>query len=67
MSRLPMSRTQAGLEADNDAARARRRPLPVILGAVGLFLVAAVLLMWAHYGTAVFLEIIRAGIATCFG
>jgi len=29
-------------------------------------LVAATLVLWAHYGTAVFFEIIAAGIAACF-
>jgi hypothetical protein len=46
---------------------ARFRTLPMLLGAVGLLLVGGALLMWAYYGTAVFLEIIRVGIATCFG
>jgi hypothetical protein len=50
-----------------EAARARSRPVPIVLGAIGVLLIAVALLMWAHYGTAVFLEIIRAGIATCFG
>ncbi len=45
----------------------RRRALPLLLGATGVLLVAATLALWAHYGTAVFLEMIRAGIATCFG
>jgi hypothetical protein len=45
----------------------RRRALQLLLGATGVLLVAATLLLWAHYGTAVFLEMIRAGIATCFG
>ncbi len=29
-------------------------------------LIAATLVLWAHYGTAVFFEIIAAGIAACF-
>ena len=41
--------------------------LPVLLvGAVCGVLVAATLVLWAHYGTAVFFEIIAAGIAACF-
>lgn len=50
-----------------EAARARRYTVPIVLGAVGILLVGTVLLMWAHYGTVVFLEMIRAGIAACFG
>jgi hypothetical protein len=45
----------------------RRRALSLLLGAVGTLVVAMTLLLWLHYGTAVFLEMIRAGIATCFG
>jgi hypothetical protein len=40
------------------------RPLLLIAGAVALLL-AATLALWAHYGTAVFYEMIVAGIATC--
>jgi hypothetical protein len=38
----------------------------LVLGAVAGLLVAATLALWAHYGTAVFFEIIAAGIAACF-
>jgi hypothetical protein len=51
----------------SDAVKIRRRAVPLVLSAVGILLVGGTLLMWAHYGTAVFLEMIRAGIATCFG
>ena len=41
--------------------------LPLIaVGAVCCLLVVATLVLWAHYGTAVFFEIIAAGIAACF-
>jgi hypothetical protein len=44
-------------------------PLPrlafVVAGLFGV-LVAAALALWAYYGTAVFTEMILAGIATCF-
>jgi len=51
------------------------RPVPRRLRAaaagVALALVAVVLggtvLLWAHYGTTVFFETIRAGFAACFG
>ncbi len=41
---------------------------PVFLGLIILcgMMVAATLVLWAHYGTAVFFETIRAGIAACF-
>jgi hypothetical protein len=41
------------------------RPL-LVLAAIAVLLVAATLALWAHYGTAVFFEIIAAGIAACF-
>ena len=50
-----------------EAATVRRRALPLILGATGILLIAGTLLLWAHYGTAVFIEIIRAGYVACFG
>jgi hypothetical protein len=41
--------------------------LPVLLvGALCGALIAATLVLWVHYGTAVFYEIIAAGIAACF-
>lgn len=48
-------------------AQTTRRVLPLLLIVVGGLVVAATLLLWARYGTAVFLEMIRAGYATCFG
>jgi hypothetical protein len=49
-------------------AVAPRRVIPIVLGAsiIGILLAATVAL-WAHYGTAVFFETIRAGFAACFG
>jgi hypothetical protein len=40
------------------------RPLIIIAAAVGVVLAGTVAL-WAHYGTAVFYEMIVAGIAAC--
>jgi hypothetical protein len=40
------------------------RPLLIIAAAVGVVL-AGTLALWAHYGTAVFYEMILAGIAAC--
>ena len=72
--RVAVSRHQAylkglGQHAMPDAAVHSHRfaSLPVLLvGAVCGVLVAATLVLWAHYGTAVFFEIIAAGIAACF-
>ena len=45
----------------------RLTSLPILLvGAVCGALIAASLVLWVHYGTAVFFEIIAAGIAACF-
>ncbi len=41
------------------------RPLAAVAGVVGALLAGA-LVLWAHYGTAVFFEMIAAGIAMCF-
>lgn len=34
--------------------------------AVGALLLLGVLVLWAHYGTAVFFEMLASGIAACF-
>jgi hypothetical protein len=41
------------------------RPLLLLAALCGV-LIAATLALWVHYGTAVFFEIIAAGIAACF-
>ena len=41
------------------------RPLLVVAGAFGVLLAGTVAL-WAHYGTAVFYEMIVAGLVACF-
>jgi hypothetical protein len=52
---------------DPEKAGSPRLTLPlVLLGGVGVLLIAATLGLWAHYGTAVFYEMIVAGIAACF-
>jgi len=38
----------------------------LLVGAVAGVLMAAALVLWAHYGTAVFFEMIAAGISACF-
>ena len=45
----------------------RRMPVALVLAlAVAVALVAAASVLWAHYGTTVFFEMIAAGIAACF-
>ena len=46
--------------------RRAARPILLAAGAMGLVLAGTVAL-WAHYGTAVFFETIRAGLVACFG
>jgi hypothetical protein len=38
----------------------------LLVGVVSAVLIVPTLVLWAHYGTAVFFEIIAAGIAACF-
>ena len=49
-----------------NAAAPHRGAIVLAAGAFGLVLAGTVTL-WAHYGTAIFLETIRAGLAACFG
>jgi len=46
------------------AAPLSSRPLMLIAAAVGILLAGTVVL-WVHYGTAVFYEMIVAGLAAC--
>jgi hypothetical protein len=52
-------------ETASIAERRNRRPLAIVAGVSGLVL-AATTLLWIYYGTAVFYEMILAGIAMCF-
>ena len=52
-------------EAAVNSSRLTSLPF-VLVGAVAVALIAATLALWAHYGTAVFFEIVAAGIAACF-
>jgi hypothetical protein len=47
------------------ASRRMSWPLLAVASACGA-LVALAVALWIHYGTAVFFEIVRAGIAACF-
>ncbi len=50
------------------AAAPRPTLKPLLAGsAVFAVLLAASALLWAHYGTTVFFETIRAGLVACFG
>jgi hypothetical protein len=57
-------------DSSNDLALADgmppRRLLALAAGTMGVLL-AATIALWAHYGTAVFFEMIRAGFMACFG
>jgi hypothetical protein len=48
-----------------DAPALLSRPF-LLLAVVAGVLIAATTALWAHYGTAVFFEIIAAGLAACF-
>ena len=50
-----------------EAATVRRRVLPLLLGAIVVSLLAGTIMLWAHYGTAIFLEMIQSGLVACFG
>jgi hypothetical protein len=50
----------------SDAVAPRRAAIALAAGALGLVLAGTVAL-WAHYGTAIFFEMIRAGLVACFG
>jgi hypothetical protein len=52
-------------EAAVNSSRPTSRPF-LLVGAVAVVLIAGTLALWAHYGTAVFFEIVAAGIAACF-
>jgi hypothetical protein len=51
-------------ETVSAAATSLSRPLLLIAAAVGI-LMAGTVALWLHYGTAVFYEMIVAGIAAC--
>jgi len=51
---------------DSAAPHSLSRPLLAIAALVAIAL-GGTLWLWAHYGTAVFFETIRAGFVACFG
>ena len=56
---------QAVINSPSNSPSLAWRPL-LLVGAATAVLIAATLALWANYGTAVFFEIIAAGIAACF-
>jgi hypothetical protein len=50
----------------SSAPRLAARPATIALGLTAALLVVAALALWAHSGTALFYEMIVAGIAACF-
>jgi hypothetical protein len=48
------------------APQSTSRPL-VAVGAVVAAALIGTVLLWAHYGTTIFFETIRAGFSACFG
>ena len=51
---------------NSEVAAPGRNALLAVAVIVG-FLLAGTVALWAHYGTAVFFETIRAGFVACFG
>jgi hypothetical protein len=51
---------------DATASQPVSRPLLAAIAAVACLL-AGTIVLWVHYGTAVFFETIRAGFIACFG
>jgi hypothetical protein len=49
-----------------NTSRFALRPVTLAFTLLIVALIAATLVLWAHYGTAVFFEIIAAGVAACF-
>jgi hypothetical protein len=52
-------------EIASSLPRTMMRPLVLAAAVLGV-LMAATLALWAHYGSAVFFEMIKAGLAACF-
>ena len=54
------------IQNDVSVAPLASRPVVLALAVCAGLVVAATLALWAHYGTAVFVETIVAGINACF-
>ena len=65
-----MIRSMAETAPEIAARHLLTRPMMAARAAVAVALTGAILgtvLLWAHYGTTVFFETIRAGFSACFG
>jgi hypothetical protein len=63
-SRLDMPGLNAMTPVTSTSPHLTQRPLMLVAAGVGILL-AGTAALWVHYGTAVFYEMIVAGIATC--
>jgi hypothetical protein len=61
----PLSTSQE-LLSGSQPARRRARVIVVAAAGLGTALLLGALVLWFHYGTAVFFEMITSGIAGCF-
>jgi hypothetical protein len=61
----PLS-TQAEISSGPRPARKLAQVIVVTGAGLGAALLAGALVLWLHYGTAVFFEMIASGIAACF-
>ena len=61
-----LSTPQQPLMQTSEPANRLARALVAGGAVLGLVLLLAALVLWAHYGTAVFFEMIAAGFAACF-
>jgi len=59
--------TASGAAATDVGLQPRKGLLTIILGLFAALALGGSVLLWAHYGTTVFFETIRAGFAACFG
>ncbi len=58
--------TPQGVPVGAKPARKVARVVAVVAASLAAILLLAALLLWFHYGTAVFFEMIAAGFAACF-
>ena len=61
-----LSTPQQPLMPTSEPTNRLARTLVAAGAGLGLVLLLAALVLWAHYGTAVFFEMIAAGFAACF-
>jgi hypothetical protein len=54
------------LETSTQTSQSASRPLLIGAAVISVALIGGTVALWAHYGSAVFYEMIVAGIAACF-